>query len=300
MKTNHAIAGHPRVVPPRAVGDQLRRLQVDGTTLAYADRGSPRAEVIVLLHGYLGSHLSWRHHIEPLSARYRVLALDWFGWGESGRSLDLRYDYDSEVDRLRRVLDALEVASCNIFAHDYGGFLALGFCQRHPQRVRRLALLNSRAHRSFNLRWATIFGIGCVAARRPVLRSVVAKQPLMAMHRRAVRRELSAGVFDEQSFAYSAGWMSEPDGARFYVRFFSDYRVEPRAELGRCLAGMRCPTAIIWSRENPYLQARIPMELATQIPGAELTRIDAGHFIMEERPHEVQRALDALLARPTV
>lgn len=120
----------------------------------------------------------------------------------------------------------------------------------------------------------------------------------MLMHRRGVRRELSAGVFDEQTFAYSAGWMSEPDGARFYVRFFSHYRVEPRAELGRGLAGMRCPTAIVWSEVNPYLQARIPAELAAQIPGAELTLIDAGHFLMEERPREVQQALDGLLGRP--
>ena len=290
----------PRVVSPRLAGGTLARLDIDGTTLAYVERGAPHAEVIVLLHGYLGSHLSWRHHIEPLSARYRVLAFDWFGWGESGRSLDLRYDYDSEVDRLRRVLEALEIPLCNLFAHDYGGFLALGFCQRHPRRVRRLALLNTRAHRTFNLRWATLFGIGCVAARLPVLRSAVAKQPLMPMHRRGVRRELSTGVFDERTLTYSAGWMSEPDGARFYARFFSHYRVTPRAELGRGLAGMGCPTAIIWSRNNPYLQSRIPMELATQIPGAELTRIDAGHFIMEERPQEVQRALDALLARKAI
>lgn len=175
MKTAHAFARNVRVVPSTTVGEPLGRLEIEGTTLAYVDRGAANAEVIVLLHGYLGSHLSWRHHIEPLSARYRVLAFDWFGWGESGRSLDLRYDYDREVDRLRRVLDALDVPSCNVFAHDYGRFLALGFCQRHPQRVRRLALLNTRAHRTFNLRWATIFGIVCAAARLPVLRSFVAQ-----------------------------------------------------------------------------------------------------------------------------
>ena len=86
-----------------------RRLSIDGTTLAYVERGDGAGEPIVLLHGYLGSHLSWRHQLAPFDVGYRVLALDWFGWGDAGRSVTLQYDYDSEVDRLRRVLDALGV-----------------------------------------------------------------------------------------------------------------------------------------------------------------------------------------------
>ena len=87
-----------------AVGFESRRsqtLQIDGTTLAYVEHGDPRREPIVLLHGYLGSHRSWRHQIPPLSATHRVVALDWFGWGDSGRDVSLRYDYDSEVDQYR-------------------------------------------------------------------------------------------------------------------------------------------------------------------------------------------------------
>jgi pimeloyl-ACP methyl ester carboxylesterase len=37
----------------------------------------------------------------------------------------------------------------NLVAHDYGGFLALGYLRRNPQRVLRLAVLNSRAHDVF-------------------------------------------------------------------------------------------------------------------------------------------------------
>jgi pimeloyl-ACP methyl ester carboxylesterase len=57
-------------------------LRIDGTTLAYAEQGEAGAEPIVLLHGYLGSHRSWRRQIDALAAAHRVLALDWFGWGD--------------------------------------------------------------------------------------------------------------------------------------------------------------------------------------------------------------------------
>jgi len=271
---------------------------MDGTTLAFVERGNREAEPIVLLHGYLGSHLSWRHHIDALAETHRVLALDWFGWGRSCTSLTMRYDYDTEVDRLRRVLDALGVGSCNLFAHDYGGFLALGLCERHPTRVRRLALLNSRAHRTFTPAWATIFGLVGAGARLPIVRQIVARLPIGAIHRRGVRREFARGIFTEEAFAYAAGWMSKPGGGRFYVDFFRDYRVRPRADLARGLPAVSCPTAVIWSRRNPYLPVEIGTELAATIPNAKLTLLEARHFIMEECPREVAEALAELLRTP--
>jgi pimeloyl-ACP methyl ester carboxylesterase len=273
------------------------RLSIDGTSLAYADSGPRDGEPIVLLHGYLGSHRSWRHLIEPLAARHRVLAFDWLGWGESGRPATLSYAYDVEVERLGRVLDALELPAVNLFAHDYGGFIGLGFCLRHPDRVRRLALLNSRAHRSFNRKWHAIFAAIGAAARTPILHPLVMRQPLLATHRASVRRELRTGIFAPDSFAYSNGWMDTPEGRRFSLRFFADYGLAERAELAGGLDAIRCPTAIVWSRVNPFLDPRTPEELAARIPGAVLTRIEAGHFIMEEAPREVLSALQALLAR---
>jgi len=303
MKLYHSLKPHPLVRAERTDGTTAERhgtLAIDGTVLAYVERGDPHAEPVVLLHGYLGSHLSWRHQIEPLAARYRVLALDWFGWGDSGRDATLAFDYDSEVDRLRRVLDGLGAGACNLFAHDYGGFLALGLCQRHPERVRRLALLSSRAHRTFNPTWAAIFGLTSVACRLPLLRGLLAHLPLGAIHRRGVGRELRRGVFDDACFEHYAGWMSrDPAGGRFWAHFFSQYRVAARADLDRGLPAIACPTAIIWGRDNPYLPVAIATDLAARIPDAVLTVLEStGHYVMEERPAPVLHALEDLLARP--
>jgi len=207
---------------------------------------------------------------------------------------------NAEVDRLRRVLDALGLRRCNLFGHDYGGFLGLGFCQRHPYRVRRLALLNTRAHRTFTRRWATVFGLIGAACRSPTLGGVAARLPLGPIHRRLCQPWLKAGIFDERSLDSYVGWMSrDPEGGRFYARFFRDYEVQPRPELAAGLPGISCPTAVVWGRRDPYLPLAIASELARDIPGAALTLIDgAGHFVMEERPADVQRALARLLDRP--
>jgi pimeloyl-ACP methyl ester carboxylesterase len=60
---------------------------------------------------------------------------------------------------------------------------------------------------------------------------------------------------------------------------------------------IRCPTAVIWGSRDAYLRTRIAAELADGIPEAELTLLDAGHFVMEERPAEVTAALERLLGR---
>ncbi len=247
---------------------------------------------------YPGSHLSWRYHIDALAKRHRVLALDWFGWGASSRRVDLPYDYDTEVERLGAVLDALGIDECNLIAHDYGGFLGLGFCERHPERVRRLALLNTRAHRSFTPGWYLTTWLMGVTARLPVVGSLARCLPLVAIHRAMFRHELSASVWDARIFDAYVGWMGrDPNGARFLLRFFADYDVRVRPALGEGLSAITCPTAIVWGRRDPFLPLATARELAARIRGATLTLVDAAHFVMEEQPREVERGFEDLLAR---
>jgi cis-3-alkyl-4-acyloxetan-2-one decarboxylase len=275
------------------------RVRVDGAAYSYLEQGEAGSEPVVLLHGYTGSHLSWRHQIPRLAERHRVIALDWLGWGDSDRPLSLRFDFDTEVARLGRVLDALGIERVNLCGHDYGGFLALGFALRRPGRIRRLALLATRAHRTFTPRWRAAFGLTSLGARAPAIRSLMARLPHEQIHRRSLRRELARGIIDQRSLDSYVGWMSgDPAGGRWLMRFFADYRVAPHAELRAGLGGISCPTAIVWGRRDPYLAPLIAEELAACIPGAELTMFDdAGHFVMEERPEETMSALTRLLAR---
>lgn len=275
----------------------MRSVEVDGARLALLEQGDRSAEPIVLLHGYPANHLSWRHQIPALAERHRVLALDWLGWGESERRFDLRFDYDTEVARLGRTLDALGIDECNLFGHDYGGFLSLGFCERNPSRVLRLAILNSRAHRSFVPKWYAIFSLTSLLGRSPLAAPLARLLPLEAINRRGLRGVVRAGVIEPEVLDRYLGWISEPDGARWLVHFFGQYRVGERTELGERLGEIECPTAIVWGRRDAYLRREVAEELAAQIPNAELSLIDAGHFVMEEAPDAVLGALKRLVAR---
>lgn len=276
----------------------MRTVRVDGARLALAELGDPGAEPIVLLHGYPANHRSWRHQLPGLAEDHRVLALDWLGWGDSERRTDLRFDYDTELDRLGRVLDALGIDECNLFGHDYGGFLSLGFTQRYPTRVLRFALLNSRAHRTFVPSWYAIFSLVSLLGRGPLVGTLARLLPLSAINRAGLRRPIRAGVIDRHTLDSYLHWMSTPHGARWLLHFFGQYEVRARPELADGLDAIRCPTAIIWGTADDYLRTSIAEQLAARIPDAELTLIEqAGHFVMEEAPDTVLVALRHLLAR---
>jgi pimeloyl-ACP methyl ester carboxylesterase len=284
---------------PGAETPRARSVVVDGARMVCWESGPADGEPVLLLHGYPANHRCWRHQIPELARENRVIAPDLLGWGQSERPLHLRFDYDTEVARVGRLLDALDIGAVNLFGHDYGGFLALGFTQIHPDRVRRLAILNSRAQSSFVPRWYVVFSLLTLAGRTPALRALTARLPLAGAHRRSLGTLVRGGHLDDEVLDSYVGWMDTPEGRRWLVhRFFSDYRVTVRPELRRRLGDIACPTAIVWGRRDTYLSSAIAVELAERIPHAELTMLDdAGHWVMDQCPADVAAALERLLAR---
>ena len=252
-----------------------------------------------MLHGYPQSLLAWRHQVAPLARQARVIAPDWFGWGLSERRLDTQPRYWDEVARIGKLMDALSVERCAIMAHDYGGHLAIGFAARFPERVSHLAVLNSRAHLTFPIKAFVQFGIFCALARTAPGRALVRRLPIGAFTRAALRQEAAArGVFDEALIEHYAGWMSSPEGRRWLAVYFQHYAIPRRRDHTGLPGDIACPVSLIWGDEDPYCPFFIAEDLARLVPHARVVRVPgAGHFVMEERPDEVLRALLNLLNR---
>lgn len=278
------------------MSESLKSLRFAGATLRYWEQGS--GEPLLLLHGYPQSHACWLRQARELAKTHRVIAPDWFGWGESGKRLDIAPEYHAEVERLRLLADALGLERFNLAAHDYGGLLALGFAQQHPRRLLRLAILNSRAHQSFTSpgfyrQTAAI----CRIARQPLLRRLGILLPWHAMHQRDLRRYVPAAFSSEQLERY-IGWLRNVEGRRYILHFYRHYELEPRQHLADGLATMQLPLAVIWGERDRYCGPSIGRDLAARVAGAELTLIpQAGHFVMEEAPQPVLDALRRWLQR---
>jgi pimeloyl-ACP methyl ester carboxylesterase len=288
---NQLLTSQP--APPR------REIAVDGHRVAYVDVGA--GETIVLLHGYPQSHRCWRHQMAALQRTHRVIAPDLLGWGDSDRPLEADWRFEAEVERVRAFVDALGLERFDLFAHDYGGLLALGFVARHRPRVRRLALLNTRGHDTFrqSFLWPNLVAQRFFRSR--LGRRHGERLPLGWIHAAGMASAVRRGLFDRSTRdAYVGALSRSAEARRWMVRFFADgYSFAPRPELAAALDDPTLPAELVWGTEDPYVPPRTPKELAARGAHVHARWLEGGdHFIMEDRPGEVTAALHGLLERP--
>ena len=214
--------------------------------------------------------------------------------------MKVRARYWEEVDRIGVLLDELNIERTNLIGHDYGGFVSLGFAARFPERVSRLGVINSRAHRTFPLSTYIAFLPICWAGRTPGLRSLAAHLPLYQMTRKTLEPYLRNGAFDEELLEHYVGWMRSAAGRRWLIHFFRYYEMPVRKELAPSLHKITVPSAVIWGDQDPFCPWSTAEDLARRLSDAELVRLpDVCHYSPEEAPDAVTDAIQDLLARST-
>jgi pimeloyl-ACP methyl ester carboxylesterase len=111
--------------------------------ICYSDTGKGR--VIVLLHGFLGSHEVWSEFGKKLSKRFRVIAIDLLGHGETP-SVGYYHSTELLAQSVKAVMDHIGVRRYVIAGHSMGGYAALAFAELFPENVSGLCLFNSTAY----------------------------------------------------------------------------------------------------------------------------------------------------------
>ncbi len=109
----------------------------------YSDTGKGR--VIVLLHGFLGSHTIWEQHIKKLSKKFRVIAIDLLGHGKTP-ALGYYHSMELLAQSVKAVLNHIGVRRYVIAGHSMGGYTALAFADLYPENICGLCLVHSTAY----------------------------------------------------------------------------------------------------------------------------------------------------------
>ncbi len=109
----------------------------------YVDEGPRDGEVIICLHGEPTWGYLYRHFIPALSAHYRVIVPDHMGFGKSATPQDRQYTLQTHVENLAALIEDLELTDITFVCQDWGGPITGAYSIRHPERVKRLALMNT-------------------------------------------------------------------------------------------------------------------------------------------------------------
>lgn len=137
-----ALLASTQFVEQRMAGLSSREIQVGEFTIRYYEGGPADGETLLMLHGFGGNRDTWLRFSRPLTERYRVIALDLPGFGESSKP-DVSYDVDSQVERLHALVQALGLRKLHLIGNSMGGHIAALYSARHGDDVLSLALLNN-------------------------------------------------------------------------------------------------------------------------------------------------------------
>ena len=171
-----------------------------------------------------------------------------------------------------------------------GGYVALEIMRRAPERVTRLALLDTTARPEEQSEATAEEPQGTATAGRqggpPALGQVGLFTTLLVHPKRLADRRLSTIL----------GAMAERVGRKAFQRQQRAIRARPDSRAG--LAAIACPTLLLCGRQDPLAPPDLHEEMAAAIPGAELVVVeDCGHLSPLEQPEAVTAALRSWLQR---
>ena len=101
-----------------------------------------RGRPVIFLHGWLGSWGLWQSTMTRLGSFYRMYAMDFWGFGESGRKQNA-YLVQDYIDLVDQFMEHLGIESAPLVGHSMGGTVSLAVAIQYPQRVRKAVVIGS-------------------------------------------------------------------------------------------------------------------------------------------------------------
>ena len=125
----------------RYFGNNIK-LMVNNLMVNYTDQGADDAPVIIFIHGFPLNKTMWNKQLECLRERYRVIAYDIRGHGESDAGAD---DFSIKLfaTDLIAFMDVLKVAKATVCGISIGGYIALNAIENYPERFEALVLADT-------------------------------------------------------------------------------------------------------------------------------------------------------------
>ncbi len=273
-----------------------------GIWMHYVDEGPRDAPVVVMVHGNPTWSFYFRRLVLRLRGRFRCIVPDHIGCGLSDIPDDDDYPYTlaRRVDDLEALLAHCGVDRASLVAHDWGGMIASGWATRHPERVERLAYLNTAA---FHLPPDESIPFALTLCRSPLGALLVRGANAFCRSAVAVgtkRHKLTPAERDGYLWPYGS-WH-----ARLAVhRFVQDIPLSPShpsdAEVCAIEAGMSAlthvPTHVFWGMRDFVFTPAFLDEWRRRAPHATFTTFaDAGHYVLDDAFDEIAAGIDELLA----
>lgn len=246
---------------------------INNTNIAYSDHGI--GQPVLFLHAFPLNRSMWEGEMTALlqEQAYRLVSLDWRGFGESDIPNDIS-PMSLFADDVAALMDQLGIEKAILCGLSMGGYAAFAFLRQYPQRIAGLILADTRpgadtpeaqANRENVARLVETQGTGAIAdLQMPRLISDATRQHHPEVEIR-IRQMIDAAT--PRGIAAASRGMAQ------------------RQDSTGLLAGITSPTLVIVGEQDALIPPAVAQEYAALIPGARLAVIpQAGHLSNLEQP----------------
>jgi pimeloyl-ACP methyl ester carboxylesterase len=260
-----------------------RSIEIDGIRTFLRERAGEGPPAI-FVHGNPTSSRDWVPFMERL--RGPALAFDLPGFGRSERPDPERFDHSlgAYADFTEHLLDELAPDGYSLFVHDWGG-LALLAAQRHPDRVRRLVVVNA-VPLNGSYKWHFIARIWRRRGLGELLNATTTRFAFEQVLRfaRPGRKPLPDDVVDDV-------WANWDRGvSRAVLALYRSADPLALALAGRRLGTLDCPALVAWGDSDVFIGLEQGRWYSRVLPNAELEVLErAGHWPWIDRPELIER-----------
>ncbi|MEJ6820263.1 alpha/beta fold hydrolase [Pseudomonas sp. LF-5] len=248
-----------------------------------------QGEPLLLIHGFPTASWDWHYLWQPLAQRYRVIACDMLGFGDSAKPLNHTYSLLEQADLQQALLVHLQVEQpVHVLAHDYGDSVAQELLARHGEGTFEMA--------------SCVFLNGGLfpETHRPVLMQKLLLSPLGWMIGRAFTRDALVKSFRQIFGPQTAPSESELDDfwslidsnhGPWIMHKLIGYIPERRVQRDRWVAAMQrgeVPMRVIDGEFDPISGAHMVERYRELILDADTVLLPGiGHYPQTEAPVQV-------------
>ncbi|MEO7803469.1 MAG: alpha/beta hydrolase [Actinomycetota bacterium] len=236
-------------------------------------------EPVLYLHGFPNSGFLWRKTTAVVSSRYHTITPDLPGFGDA----ELTYSPQSWrglIDWLDSFVDGLGLGPVHLGVHDWGGLVGLPWMCEHPEKVRSLLITNTSF--SSTDRWHAL----ATEWRKPDVGEEM-MSGMTADGFAAMMSTMASKPLDAEAVAEYWKCLSTPERRQAQLEMYRSLEFsmfEPYMdEFPKIATGI---SRVVWGGDDPFVPAKIAHRFGERL-GAEVTILEASHFVQEDAGEEL-------------